>query len=111
MRVEVPEKHLYVFESLFKTHRGARRVLTWKEFTKAMTALGFGYESAGGGGSARKFTKTQAVDHPPVHQHQPHGKSGNGKLDEDRQDMVARALRHTYGWEDVVFVPKSQPAS
>ncbi|RDX45840.1 hypothetical protein OH76DRAFT_1485986 [Lentinus brumalis] len=105
MRVEVDGNVLYVFDSLFKTHRGARRELTWNEFCKAMTSLGCGYEPAASGGSARVFTTPAVFGHIAVHFHEPHGKQR--KLDDSIQNQMAHALKYEYGWQDIVFVLKA----
>ncbi|KAI0748838.1 hypothetical protein C8Q74DRAFT_1222769 [Fomes fomentarius] len=54
---EVKAKHFYVFASLFKVGRGARKNLRWDEFVKALTSIGFAYTPASHGGSQRLFSR------------------------------------------------------
>ncbi|RPD65564.1 hypothetical protein L226DRAFT_520096 [Lentinus tigrinus ALCF2SS1-7] len=108
MIVEVPPKHLYVFESIFKSHRGARCALTWHEFTCAMGSVGFEYGPAGRGGAARKFGPLQDQESQlALRRHEPH----DGKLTPKQQDRcsLCSMLSRAYGWDKKSFVAR-QPA-
>ncbi|KAJ5151651.1 hypothetical protein N7492_009946 [Penicillium capsulatum] len=62
-----------VFQSLFHVPGQARGgSVDWKSFCGAMTRIGFGITSAGGGGSARTFTPPASIGTRNISIHNPH---------------------------------------
>ncbi|RPD55258.1 hypothetical protein L226DRAFT_575060 [Lentinus tigrinus ALCF2SS1-7] len=105
MSVPVDAKYLYVFDSLFKSRRGARCALTWHEFTCAMASAGFAYGPAGRGGASRKFEPVDEECKLSLRRHEPH----DGKLTTVQQDRICSILKRSYGWHKSSFVAR-QPA-
>ncbi|RPD52261.1 hypothetical protein L226DRAFT_572646 [Lentinus tigrinus ALCF2SS1-7] len=101
--VPVQAKFIYVFESLFKTVKGARRILKWKDFLKAMGSVGFAHKPATGGGAARVFWAAGTQWQTNVVLHEPH----DGELGPAYQNEIAHLLNTAYGWEGRDFVVRA----
>ncbi|KAI1791934.1 hypothetical protein LXA43DRAFT_1094017 [Ganoderma leucocontextum] len=93
-----------IMSSIFKIENNTRYEITWFEFVKVMTHLGYAYSPGGHKGkgktSGSRCRFISKRDGSVVNFHTPHNK----KLEQYKQDDLKWALERTLGWSKSSFI-------